>query len=471
MTLDDTNTTALTITNTANSGVTVGNISSAAALRSLTVTAAATSRDVLGTIETATALETISLSATGAGSVIAGNTAGTALTGAIGATTNAPLTSVLLSADTGVVRAGSISGSGANTVASIGLSVSNRGTLDFGTITTKANVTALTISVGASSTLAAGGIIETNTAKTLAATTITVGDDAVIGDGTDTDVTLVAATGQPTISSLVMSIGNRVTFTDKFDLSDALVTAGTITLNAGSAAINYNQAAGNTLQIGGTAAATLTAAGYTAMRLIQSGSGAVVWTGGNGTNRISGGVGADSITGGTGADTLDGGAGDDTLLGGGGADSIFGGAGNDSITGGAGADSIDGGGGVDRLVISATGETFSGAVVDGTTVLSATIDRVTGFGFGDTISLAALSNTFATLGTTIASATGTTVALIRGNYAADGKFTASATGADTLVYYDNNATGADSMEAIVLIGYASSGSTIAAGVITLGGGI
>jgi len=323
--------------------------------------------------------------------------------------------------------------------------------------------------VGANSTLAAGGAIETNTAKTIAAATITVGDDAVIGDGTDTDITVVAATGQPTITSLSMSFGNRVTWTDKFDLSDALVTAGTITLNAGSSAINYNQASANQLQIGGAAAAQLTAANLTAITVTQNGSGALVWTGGNGTNNITGGIGADSITGGTGADTINGGTGNDTLLGGSGDDSIDGGSGNDSITGGAGADTITAGGGVDSIVITATGQTFGGAITSGTTALTG-VDVISGMGFGDTISLASLSNTFTgAVGTTLASATGTTVAIIRGTYSG-GIFTASATGADSLVYYDNNATGADSMEAVVLIGYTSSGSTVTAGVITLGGG-
>jgi S-layer protein len=76
-----------------------------------------------------------------------------------------------------------------------------------------------------------------------------------------------------------------------------------------------------------------------------------------------------------------------------------------------------------------------------------------------------------TIGSSTFQGTASKVVVTYGTYdAAAGTFTFAANGADSVVTYDNDGTGAGTtFESIVLVGYhVASGSTAAAGVITLG---
>ena len=179
----------------------------------------------------------------------------------------------------------------------------------------------------------------------------------------------------------------------------------------------------------------------------MSGGGIHTITLGNGANTIVSGAGADVITLGTGAN---------------------------KVTPGAGADRVTFGThtGVDAVTYSAAAQTYQAAtaatIVTGTTVLTG-IDTFTGLKTGDTISIAALSATFTgAVATTIAGATGTTEALVRGNFNTTSLvWTTSSTGTDTLLVYDIDAAAGNTVvEAVALIGFVGSG-TVAAGVLTL----
>lgn len=89
----------------------------------------------------------------------------------------------------------------------------------------------------------------------------------------------------------------------------------------------------------------------------QNATHAVVFEGGDGSDRLVGGAFADTLLGGRGNDVLagmggndvlEGGEGDDRLTGDAGNDLLIGGAGNDTLLGGAGADTLSLGSGVDR---------------------------------------------------------------------------------------------------------------------------
>jgi len=146
---------------------------------------------------------------------------------------------------------------------------------------------------------------------------------------------------------------------------------------------------------------------------------------------------------------------------------ITGGAGRDVITFGANAAGV-----INGLVYTAVGETFTSvtAIASGATL--ATADVITGFGAGDTIDLTALTTnafTAGALGSALLTASTGTIALVRGNFdAATNVFTASATGTSSLLNWDDNGTATGgNFEAIVLVGFAGTGSTTADGLITL----
>jgi len=210
-----------------------------------------------------------------------------------------------------------------------------------------------------------------------------------------------------------------------------------------------------------------------AVTLNASNSGySITATAGTGVFTFTGGGAADSITGGASADILVGGTGNDT---------INGGAGSDNLTGGNGQDTINvGAGTADVVIITATGQTFSGAVTTGVTVLngaSTGADLVYGLAAGDQIDLQALTaGAYTAAATAILTAllTGGTngdIAMTRGTYSTtSGIWITNALGADTLLQYDTDGTGAGTtVESIVLVGYATTGTTTttADGLITL----
>jgi len=127
-------------------------------------------------------------------------------------------------------------------------------------------------------------------------------------------------------------------------------------------------------------------------------------------------------------------------------------------------------------MISNNTHTFTGAsIVSGTTVLTG-IDRITGVSAtagNDVINLSGIVGTYTgAAGTTIASATGNTIAVVRGSFnTTSSVFTADAAGADSLLVWDADglAGAGTDVSAVVLVGYASTGTTAALGVVTLGG--
>lgn len=174
------------------------------------------------------------------------------------------------------------------------------------------------------------------------------------------------------------------------------------------------------------------------------------------------------------ATSVTGSAAADSILGSASADTINGGAGNDSITGGNGGDIINVGTGTDTVVFGATGQTFSGAVASGTTVLTG-VDVISGMAAGDILSVyagvgIASGGSGTTVGTSLMSAgTVNAVAIVKGNYnTTTGIFTTNASGTDSLVQWDSNgATSAGNVESVVLVGFAGTLSATAANTLTL----
>lgn len=248
------------------------------------------------------------------------------------------------------------------------------------------------------------------------------------GDGTDT-VLLVAGTAD------VTAFSNMEVIT----ISSAAVASTAANLTIGNTTGTFGQ----TLTINASA---LTTAGAT-FTMAQA-----VGTVTDYLLNVTGGNLADVLIGGTRADTLNGGTG---------ADNITGGVGADIIN--VGASTADN----DIVIMTADAETgtlalAAGANITGTLNVAA-MDIVTGMGAGDIVRTTVGYTTNATtdntansrdtdVSTTVTVENG--VSIVRGTYsAAAGTFTVGAGGADSILVYDaNQATGAVSFEAVVLVG-------------------
>ena len=300
---------------------------------------------------------------------------------------------------------------------------------------------------------------------------------ALLATTTNPAATLNIVSSGATANSITSLTTGVLAATGVVNISGA--TAFSLTEDAAGGALTYN---------GSTATGALTinlAAATTTAPTLSGGSGNDTLTGANAVaNTINGNAGNDNITGGNLADTINGGAGNDTIDGGTGADSLVGGDGddtitagtgatNDSITGGAGADIINLGGaasGDDTVLMTAAGQTFSAAsaaaIVPGTTVLTG-LDVINGAIAGDIVSLAGISATFTgAVATTIGGASGTTVALVRGDFI-NNIFSTNPAGAQSLLVYDVDGAGTGTaVEAIIFVGFAGT-ATVAAGVVTL----
>lgn len=302
-----------------------------------------------------------------------------------------------------------------------------------------------------------------------------------------TALTNVTATGAGTVSITsgvtpmnVNSVFDASAVNSAVTLNFALATGNGVSLKAGNGnntltgtdvATKGNSIVsgnGNSNITGGQADDVITAGNGN--NTIDAAAGANTITVGNGDNTIAvtGSISANTITAGNGINVITGGAGIDTIVVGTGGNLITGGVGGDKITFGTHAAGV-----LDGVVITAAGQTFSAGVTSGTTVLTGA-DIVTGLKAGDTISLEALTADAYTAGavvTTIALSTAGAIGVVRGDYVAStGIFTASATGADSIVEYDNDGTGVGTtIETIVLVGFAGTASTTTAdGLITLG---
>jgi S-layer protein len=215
--------------------------------------------------------------------------------------------------------------------------------------------------------------------------------------------------------------------------------------------------------------------------IISVGSGNNTINGGSGGNdSVTAGDGNNGITTAGGTDTITAGNGWNTIVSGAGADTITLGTGGNLVTAGAGADKITFGahaaGVIDGLVYTAASETLdvanAAALASAAATSLAGVDVITGLQANDKIDLsgfdATISGAFAT--TSIAAATGATGGLVTGDYnALTGVFTAAAAGADSLVVWDADGSGAGTaVEAVVLVGYHGGAAMAAGGVITLG---
>jgi hypothetical protein len=310
-----------------------------------------------------------------------------------------------------------------------------------------------TTSTGAVTTInniATGGNVRIDAGVAAAAELVLNVKDATLPGTTDTlnlDLRGTSATHNATIAGVE---------TFNVDISNA-VTAETLGLVA---------TAGTTINLTNTGAATFNTgtlgSSFTTVNLsgeTGTGTNTVVMAAAN-TNgaSITGSANADTITTTAGTDVINAGAGNDIINALGGADRINVGTGNDTVL---------------YTVAAQTTELATPAtLVSGTTIISATVDQITGLGAGDIISLTGISGTYTgTVGTTIAGAAGTTVSITRGDYnTSTGIWTTSTTGADSILAFDADAatTAATLTDFSVLIGFTGVASTIAAGVITLG---
>ncbi|MCG2583628.1 hypothetical protein LZ005_04640 [Massilia sp. TS11] len=192
---------------------------------------------------------------------------------------------------------------------------------------------------------------------------------------------------------------------------------------------------------------------------------------GNGANNVD----LSTATGGVQKVTV--GSGDNVIKTGAGADVITVGAGTNTITGGAGADTFNLSGKANTLVFAAGDTGTNNATVTQTNELTSTFDIVKGAVAGDKIDLSALATSITgglVLAGTNLAAQDQKIVFVTGTYdATNGSFTYSASGNDTAITWDTDASGAVSGQTIILVGFhattSGAGATsIAANVITLG---
>jgi hypothetical protein len=101
---------------------------------------------------------------------------------------------------------------------------------------------------------------------------------------------------------------------------------------------------------------------------------------------------------------------------------------------------------------------------------TASTDIIRGLQVGDTINLVGISNAFTgAITTTLNAAATTQVGIVRGSYiTTSGIFTTSSSGTDSLIQWDGDAAaGGAGIETAVLVGFVSTASTVAAGIVTL----
>ena len=348
--LDDTETRTLTVTTGDYTGLDLGAITQAAALQTMTVTSNVGADTDVGTFVDATALSSLTLASTGLGSTLD--------TGALGGTTTAVLESLSLSAASGSTSTiGAITSSGATAMTSVSLAATGaNSTLSHNTTNLGTSaVTSFTMSADDNASLiTAGG--NTITMGTVTTGNLTLGNNVTLGtNGSST----VAAD----FTTLNVTLGSTPTLTNDviFDTGDTNTTNLNVTLNTGSAVINFNTGGADELRIGGINAVTIDESDFEKTTVTFNGTGAITWTGASQTTSLSvaGANAADSLTGGAGNDTLTGNGGDDTIAGGGGIDVLSGGDGADTITGGTGNDNLTGGDGADTLNASSGVDTIT----------------------------------------------------------------------------------------------------------------
>jgi hypothetical protein len=265
---------------------------------------------------------------------------------------------------------------------------------------------------------------------------------------------------------------------------DAHAATGSITIDASDALANGLKIIGSATgdnQIWTNDLANVVVVGD-GTNLVVSGAVADTITGGNGANTIYAGAGNNKVTLGNGINTVfsDGGA--DTIVVGNGYNNISTGAGNDKITVGTGANIVNAGTGSDTItfgahVVGMIDQLVIGSATDSGSLVTATgstaaLDVVKGIQAGDTITFSGMSYATGNLSLTGSTLAGTDNAVVfaTGTYDATAKtFVYSATGTDTLVTYDTDATASSVVDhSIVLVGFHAAATTTAtAGIVTL----
>jgi len=372
--------TSLTVTANANSGLTLGAITTATGLQSLVLSAAENATLTTGAFASANALATLTPTADGANSAI--------VLGDIGDTADAALTSAVFTAKNGGTI--SITGNGkidseATTISTLTFKATDRGssinltgdTLDFGAITT------LTVDAGANTTFT-GGTIKSSSAAANDTGTITTATIDVGADATFAGLTLTAGT----ITTLTYRPANYSNLTQALALGGTKATTLNLTLTgdfnyyldgndvARVANATAGQDVGATVLVGnnGTSIVTYTNSNQFAKGTLNfTGTTGTVYVDlsaatGTGTNGLSltGGsnLKGDTLIGAAASDTISGGDGNDVLTGNGGTDSLVGGNGNDVITGGAGADTLTGSSGIDTFTYTTVTDSNEAGGID-----------------------------------------------------------------------------------------------------------
>jgi len=268
----------------------------------------------------------------------------------------------------------------------------------------------------------------------------------------------VVVTGNGSLGLTLIDTDTALTSVD----ASGLTVAGTGAANSGFVWTTGNLAAAATIKGSVNGGDTINASATTLKALTITVNG--------GTNSVTGGGVADTITAGNGSNTINGGAGNDIITVGSGANSITGGTGADLITLATHAGKVD-------TIFQNTGDTGANTALNTqTSVLTSSFDVVKGIVAGDKLDLTGIAGiTYATANLTfnaanLAAADGKVVFASGTFDATNGVFNYGASGADTLVTYDTDATGAVAGQSIVLVGYhASATATVAAaGVVTLG---
>ena len=315
-----------------------------------------------------------------------------------------------------------------------------------------ANVTTLTVDMGAGNDSIELGTAGANTVATING-----------GDGTDTVKLDAAATVTYTANNLMLS-NVEVLEIDAATTVAASTLSGKTFIVTGStnvltATMDTTSADFSNISFDSAAADKGINVTTTAINSSVTGSAA--------RDLIVGNSAIDTLNGGYGADDIDGKAGNDVIDGQGGDDTLKGDAGNDTITGGEGIDGITGGAGNDTIILTETTAKADNVIFTGYATNG--VDTIKGFAAGDGVDTLTFASADTSMTTTSANAvmTSTSATLVTGgatwNISADVDDTAHdvvevLTILDDDVTLSATSTGTDLMQAL------SSDSTVAAGI-------
>jgi hypothetical protein len=411
-----------------------------------------------GTYNLAAAASATTTGYSGVETIVTGTTVATASTALTAALTGA--LAVTLGADTAA---------GANTTTVTFTGAGNTATVDAVNLED-----GVTLTVGASSAnvainnLIADLTVGASTGSTTATLAGTGGvDNTVIGSAANitvangtfatSDLITVSGAGNYTVTGLVANYTSTATGSSAITTGATALTltntsGGVFTVNAGLMADSVALTLG-----AGTGAYVINNLSDSDTGALSASTGGAIITGTStvATQTVNGTAGIDSITivaTGAGTVTVNTGALADTI-------SLIGSATTFAVTGGTGADRITVGTGTATSTF-ATGDTGAN-VVSGAFVGTSGFDVYSGFGVGDTLTATGSIVTGGVVAsTTSVAGVDNAIVFTRGDYSAGGNlFTASATGADSLVTFDFSAGATTDFQSAVLIGFVGTSST------------